>query len=224
MRASLVAASVTAAAVGLPLLVLQRWVAETRTAAMAMVAAFFVLFAIGVVLLCRRRPDLRLPVAGTFVLIVVATVGIGWWTGFRDNTVDEDVVMASMRAEGDERDRGLSADERPARRSVPVELASGRFTGKDGHAGRGTATVVRRDGKRVLTFTRFDVDPGADVRVYLTPGDGSDVDDRVDLGGLKGNVGDQQYAIPADADLRRYSTVVLWCRPFTVRIATAPLS
>ena len=175
-------------------------------------------------LVCRRRPDLRLPVAGTFVLIVVATVGIGWWTGFRDHTVDEDVVMASMRAEGGERDRGLSANERPARRSVPVELASGRFTGKDGHDGRGTATVVRRDGKRVLTFTRFDVDPGADVRVYLTPGDGSDVDDRVSLGGLKGNVGDQQYAIPAGADLRRYSTVVLWCRPFTVRIATAPLS
>lgn len=49
-------------------------------------------------------------------------------------------------------------------------------------------------------------------------------DDRVELGGLKGNVGDQEYAIPADADLRRYDTVVLYCTPFTVRIAVAPLS
>ncbi len=61
------------------------------------------------------------------------------------------------------------------------------------------------------------MDPGADVRVYLTPGDGSNVDDRVELGNLKGNVGDQQYTVPARADLRRYSTVVLSCGPFTVR-------
>ena len=74
-----------------------------------------------------------------------------------------------------------------------------------------------------MTFTEFDVDPGVDVDVYLVPGDGSDVSDRVELGNLKGNVGDQQYEIPADADLNRYSTVVLWCKPFTVRIAVAEL-
>ena len=163
--------------------------------------------------------------AGTFGLIVAATAAIGWWTGFRDTTVHEDVVMASMQAQGDERDRGLSANDRPPAHARPRwSWHRARFTGKDGHAGRGTATVVRRNGKRVLTFTRFDVDPGADVRVYLTPGDGRDVDDRVELGSLKGNVGDQQYTVPPGADLRRYSTVVLWCRPFTVRIATAPLS
>ena len=59
--------------------------------------------------------------------------------------------------------------------------------------------------------------------VYLTPS-ADDVSDRVELGGLKGNVGDQQYAIPADADLRRYSNVILWCKPFTVRIAVANLN
>ena len=39
-----------------------------------------------------------------------------------------------------------------------------------------------------MTFTEFDVDPGVDVDVYLVPGDGSDVSDRVELGNLKGNV------------------------------------
>ena len=104
-------------------------------------------------------------------------------------------------------------------------LAEGTFTGEDGHAGRGTATVVGHpDGSRSLTFTEFDVDPGVQVEVYLVPGDGSDVSDRVELGSLKGNVGDQEYEIPADADLMSHSTVVLWCVPFTVRIAVAPLS
>ena len=41
---------------------------------------------------------------------------------------------------------------------------------------------------------------------------------------LKGNVGDQQYEIPADANLNHYGTVVLYCTPFTVRIAVAELS
>ena len=45
----------------------------------------------------------------------------------------------------------------------------------------------------------FDVDPGVDVDVYLTRGD-DDVADRIELGDLKGNVGDQQYAIPGGAD------------------------
>ena len=224
MRSRLVAAALTAVALAVPMLVLQRWIAETRSAAIVMVAAFLVVFAVGVAIVCRRRTELRLPVAGTFAAVVAGTLAIGWWTGFRDHAVDEDVATASKRAAGGERDRALRGEPRRARRSAPVELAMGRFTGKDGHDGRGTATVVRRDGNRVLTFTRFDVDPGADVRVYLTPGDGTNVDDRVELGSLKGNVGDQQYRIPARADLRRYPTVVLWCRPFTVRIATAPLS
>jgi hypothetical protein len=105
-----------------------------------------------------------------------------------------------------------------------VSLAAGEFVGRDGHAGSGTAEVVQApDGARTLTFTDFDVDPGVEVEVYLTPDVGS-VDDRVELGGLKGNVGDQQYEIPPGADLKRYDAVVLWCTPFTVRIATAELS
>ena len=47
--------------------------------------------------------------------------------------------------------------------------------------------------------------------------------DRVELGSLKGNVGNQQYEIPADADLNRHGTVMLYCTPFTVRIAVAEL-
>jgi hypothetical protein len=50
-----------------------------------------------------------------------------------------------------------------------------------------------------------------------------DVDDFVDLGGLKGNKGNQQYEISADVDLRRYSTAVIWCRAFSVLFALAPL-
>jgi len=48
--------------------------------------------------------------------------------------------------------------------------------------------------------------------------------DFVDLGTLKGNVGNQNYLIPADVDLDRYSTAVVWCRRFEVGFAAAVLS
>jgi len=218
MRRFLLSAAITGAALGIPMLVLQRWVAQTRPAAIALVACWIVLVGIAAALLTRPRPALRLPVLGTFAAVVMATVAIGYLTGFRDMRVDEDVAMASVRASELE-----GGKPREAKRRVPVEVARGSFEGADGHAGTGTATVIERpNGSRVLTFTEFDVDPGVDVDVYLTTEPDS-IEDRVELGDLKGNVGNQQYELPDGADLRRHGHVILWCKPFTVRIAVASL-
>jgi len=82
--------------------------------------------------------------------------------------------------------------------------------------------VVRTaEGGQVLTLTRFETDPGPDLRVYLATD--SSATDSVDLGALRGNVGDQQYEIPDDVDLRRYSTAVIWCRAFSVEFGSARL-
>jgi hypothetical protein len=227
-RQKLAVAIVVATALGIGSLVLQRWVAETRGAAIALVVAWYGLVGIAALAYTRPRPWARLPALGTVAAIAVVTVAVGYWTGFRDDEVDEEVAVAGSQAAGAEREAALLGGE-PDRRekqkpSGPVELASGSFSGEDGHAGSGTATIVEEpDGDRQLTFTRFDVDPGAAVEVYLTP-DTGDVADRVELGELKGNVGDQQYEVPPGADLRRYDSVVLWCTPFTVRIAVAELS
>ena len=237
-RRALFVALAVGAVIGIPMAILQRYIATTRGGAILLVLAWFAISGIGLFLYFRRRPG-SLIAAATYAAVLLGTVAIGYWTGFRDTVVDEDVVVASARASAAERDRALAeatspdaagssangsrGGDRPSERA-PVELARGEFAGADGHAGSGTASVVGQpSGDRLLTFTEFDVDPGVDVDVYLVPGDGSDVSDRVDLGNLKGNVGDQQYEIPADADLNRYGTVVLWCKPFTVRIAVAEL-
>ena len=75
----------------------------------------------------------------------------------------------------------------------------------------------------ILTFTDFDVDPGAEVEVWLDHRAGPRPATGSSCGGLKGNVGNQQYEIPAGADLNRHGTVMLYCTPFTVRIAVAEL-
>lgn len=210
-------------------LILQRWVAETRFGAIVLVSVWFAIAGLAAIVVAIKLRGLRVAILGTYVVLAIASGAIGYWTGFRDRTVDEDVVVATARAADDERRQSLGAQptsDEPAGAQTPkvVELASGMIMGADGHSGTGDAAVVDDgDGGRVLTLTKFDVDPGIQVEVYLTTSD-SDVSDRIELGGLKGNVGDQQYEIPADADLERYDTLVLYCTPFTVRIAVAPLA
>lgn len=162
-------------------------------------------------------------------MVVGAAVLTGLVGGFlirpQANEVDEQVVTAAPRAAAAGSARGTG--DRP----VPegnVQVRSGRFSGESGHSGQGKAAVVKlADGGRRLTFRDFEVDPGAGtLRVYLAagrPGSDGAVSDFIDLAALKGTKGDQQYVIPRGVNLRRYSTVVVWCVPFTTRIAQAPL-
>ena len=112
----------------------------------------------------------------------------------------------------------------------PEKLAGGRFH-SNAHETRGLVTVFRlADGRRLLRLTEFATSNGPDVRVYLVAA--RDVQDEgaakeagfVDLGALKGNIGDQNYDIPADLDLTRYRAVSIWCRRFSVNFGAAPLA
>ena len=98
------------------------------------------------------------------------------------------------------------------------------------HATEGSARVIALpDGRRFVRFERFRTSNGPLLRVYLSaaPADGAGgaFDDRfVDLGALKGNVGDQNYAIPRGTSLRGYRSVVVWCKRFAVPFAAAPVT
>jgi electron transfer DM13 len=111
----------------------------------------------------------------------------------------------------------------------PVQLATGRFH-KNAHETAGAATIYRlADGRLVLRLTDFATSNGPDVRVYLVAAD--DVQDEaaakqagfVDLGALKGNIGNQNYDVPAGLDLSKYRAVSIWCRRFSVNFGAAPL-
>ncbi|HYN32216.1 MAG TPA: DM13 domain-containing protein, partial [Ilumatobacteraceae bacterium] len=82
--------------------------------------------------------------------------------------------------------------------------------------------------QRFLRFEDFETDNGPDLNVYLSSAaPDASVDqlgaDFVDLGDLKGNVGPQNFEIPTDVDLDRYSTVVVWCVRFGVAFGSADL-
>jgi hypothetical protein len=146
----------------------------------------------------------------------VVAAGIGW-SLFRP-----ELLFVNQRV-----NEGLpTVQAASARADTP--LAAGRFkTGA--HKTEGAATVHALGERRVLRLTDFETSNGPDVRVYLVAApdvkDNADVKKSgfIDLGALKGNQGDQNYDIPAGADLGRYRAVTIWCRRFGVNFGTAPL-
>ena len=109
-------------------------------------------------------------------------------------------------------------------------LASGKFH-SIAHPTSGTATVYQlADGTRLLRFTDFKTSNGPDVHVYLVAADDASDNESVtkagfvDLGSIKGNIGDQNYELPASVDLERFRAVTIWCKRFSVNFATAPLA
>ena len=109
-------------------------------------------------------------------------------------------------------------------------LASGNFHDV-AHKGVGQATIYQLgSGQRVLRFTNFETSNGPNVRVYLiATKDARDSETVkrsgfVEVGALKGNIGDQNYEISSDLDLNKYRAVTIWCKRFGVNFATAPLT
>jgi len=117
----------------------------------------------------------------------------------------------------------------PATSQTPQALLTGQFTGYT-HPTEGTATIYQLEGKRILRLTDFKTSNGPDVRVYLVAA--PDVTDNatvakagfVELGTLKGNIGDQNYDVPDSVDLDKYRAATIWCKRFSVNFGTAPLT
>ena len=113
--------------------------------------------------------------------------------------------------------------------SMPVRVAEGNFRGI-AHETKGMASIYKLpDGKQVLRFSGFETSNGPDVRIYLVAAADAKDNDTVtkagfiDLGSIKGNIGDQNYDLPAGVDLSKYRAVTVWCKRFGVNFATAPL-
>ena len=168
----------------------------------------------------------------TLIGAAVVLVGLGLWYAFRperlfiNKTVNESLAADAMPADTTV---VAMAEAMPTSAGAPVVLAAGRFH-TNAHETSGSATVYKLgDGSRVLRLADFATSNGPDVRVYLVAA--PDVNDNatvkqagfVELGALKGNKGDQNYAVPATVDLAKYRTVTIWCRRFSVNFGSAPL-
>ncbi len=111
----------------------------------------------------------------------------------------------------------------------PTVLGKGEFGQIDPvHGASGTATIYELpDGQRIVRLEDFSSTNGPELHVILTTGTAmetfADVGEYIDLGLLKGNVGNQNYEIPAELDLTPIKSIVIYCRPFHVVFSVADL-
>ncbi len=71
-----------------------------------------------------------------------------------------------------------------------------------------------------------DIQNGPDLFVWLLESDsyeGGSPGEFIDLGKIKGNVGGQNYELPAAFDPDIHQFVLIWCKRFSVPFAASPL-
>lgn len=147
---------------------------------------------------------------------------------FIDERVDEDLPVAA--AGGSSVDEPSATDDGSDEAAGDVkELASGEFVSID-HGTTGVVRIVElADGTRLVRLEDLATDNGPDLFVYLStnPADGPskafDVD-FVNLGRLKGNLGNQNYELPADVSIEDWTSVVVWCDRFDSAFGAADLT
>ncbi|MDE0610296.1 MAG: DM13 domain-containing protein [Anaerolineaceae bacterium] len=119
-----------------------------------------------------------------------------------------------------------------AQQSVSILLARGNFVRIDPlHWAQGDALVYTRpNGSHVLRLENFRAANGPDLRVMLSaspaprsPAELNEGGLALDLGRLKGNAGNQNYAIPAAVDPGLYNSIVIFCRRFNLVFSSATL-
>ena len=179
---------------------------------------------------------------------------LGWYLAgplFYDRTVDEDFPLtlpspAELAAMSEAEKEAMAAkvleaaaampakemsEPMPEAAAEPKALQRGQFKDADAfHKGAGQATIYELpDGTQVLRLEDFSTTNGPDLHVLLAahpdPTSRSEIEQGyLDLGSLKGNIGNQNYDLPAGTDLSTYHSVVIYCMPFHVIFSTATLN
>ncbi|MFD9304833.1 DM13 domain-containing protein [Streptomyces sp. NPDC060048] len=188
----------------------------------------------------KRHGRARLLVGVVVAAALALGAGLYWfqpWKLWQDDTVREALPTApspspSAPAPAASGAAAPAGSPTPAAPAGPTTVARGSLISHE-HTTTGTVRVVRLpDGSLTLRLENLDTSNGPDLRVWLTDApvkEGTagwrvfDDGKYVSLGKLKGNKGDQNYAIPAGVNTSDYSSVTIWCDRFDVSFGAAAL-
>jgi hypothetical protein len=182
--------------------------------------------------LARRHPRTTIAVAAAAAAVLLPS---GWYLGsplFLSSSVDEAPPVIAAATPAAARTAAASASPSsaiatPSPTPVPQLIdRSGAFRGADDfHFGKGTARLIETTpGVFTVRLESFQVRNGPDLYVYLSPSRDGYAGGAIELGPLKADRGNQNYAVPANADVTAARSVVIWCKQFSVLFATAPLA
>jgi Electron transfer DM13 len=157
--------------------------------------------------------------AKTKLILAVAAIPVlvgGWWA-FRPEKLFINQQMSEPA---------------PASASGEAEpLYAGKLESRE-HLTSGRATIYKESSRRqYLRLTDFATSNGPDVHVVLVKAEEPAMSkiivpgnlEYVELGSLKGNQGDQNYDLPAGADVEKYQAVAIYCERFHAIFAVGRL-
>ena len=151
-----------------------------------------------------------------FIIGIIAIIGVGiYYTGvytyFIENKVSEEMPEAAA-----------PIGQNKTQPAIKI-VKQGEFTAADFlHKGSGQAKILEYpDGRKILRFENLETINGPDLFVYLSTttaptGDLENLGNYIDLGRLKGNVGNQNYDLPTNIDIGAYNSTIIWCKKFGV--------
>lgn len=107
-----------------------------------------------------------------------------------------------------------------------VVLREGQFQDADAsHKGSGNLTILQTGDARTARFENFEGTAGPGLKVLLVENvagkNHDEIGNYVDLGSLKSTNGNQNYAIPNDVDLSKFTGIMIYCEPFSVVFSRA---
>ena len=150
------------------------------------------------------------------------------------NMTEEERILVAQNMTGEEKQmvmnqfskQNSTVDENMTETTAPKDAMSliGNFkdAGDGFHMAEGVARVINlEDGRTFLRLESLKATNGPDLYVYLATG--TDASDIVNLGRLKGNIGNQNYEIPTGTDLAKHNTVLIWCKAFSTLFGSAKL-
>lgn len=142
------------------------------------------------------------------IIVILAVLGVAYWLispFFVDKKVSEALDFSTEEAQ-------------------PVLALRGSFEGFDSiHYGSGNVSVLKVGEKYLIRLEEnFNVANGPDL--YVGFGQEGKYVKGSELARLKGNIGSQNYELPAGFDLSAYDEVWIWCKTFSVGFARAKLT
>lgn len=182
----------------------------------------------------RRRRGVALATLGTVLVLAALALWLFQpWRLWTSSTVDEAAPRLSPPVTSPataQQEPGAAGASPEAPRRAGGEVSLGTFVSHE-HRTRGQVRLLRLpDGTHVLRLEGLDTSDGPALHVWLsdqpvTPDGWRVFDDgaHLDLGALKANRGNQNYAVPPGADLARLTSVSIWCARFRVSFGAAQL-
>ena len=148
----------------------------------------------------KNRKPLIIGIVVVVVLVLIAGLYLFQpWKLFTSKEVNEDLPSVSATPTA-----SATGSATPSPAATNLTLASGTFRSYE-HETTGKASLIQLpNGTTILRLTDFKTSDGPDVKVWLSVNPASKAEGArdakyVDLGDLKGTVGNQNYTVPASA-------------------------